>query len=198
MAFGLHYTDTLAGRVFTQSATPLGLAIPIYTATAIAGGMPIFNPPMSNRNIELISVDIDYGSGTSVYGSIGLMGLPLTAVATGALCTAFAATTPTNGFLLGGSASKVLSSNAGTVTVTAGTAAAPSQSAPGWIRGLASINLEAQTGTAHATGIQTYQFNGTVIVPTGVMIYLASTLASVALFCSSITWKEVPINPNAG
>jgi hypothetical protein len=198
MAYGLHYTDTLAGRVFAQSATPLGLAIPIYTATAIAGGMPIWNPPTSNRNVELISVDIDYGSGTSVYGSVGLMGLPLAAIATGALCTALAATTPTNGFLLGGASSRVISSNAGTVTVTAGVATAPSATAPGWIRGLASINLEAQTGTAHATGIQKYVFDGTVIIPPGVMVYLAATLASVALFCSSIVWKEIPINAQAG
>lgn len=195
---GQNYLDTAAGRVFSQSATPLGLALPIYTATAIAGGMPIWNPPQSNRLVELISVDIDYGSGTSVYGTIGLMGLPLTSIATGALCTAFASTTPNNGYLLGGSASKVISSNAGTVTVTAGTAGAPSATAPGWLRGLASINLEAQTGTAHGTLIATYNFNGTVIIPPGVMVYLASTLATVALFCSTIVWREVVINPQGG
>ncbi|KKM85183.1 hypothetical protein LCGC14_1291540, partial [marine sediment metagenome] len=31
---GKHYEDCLAGRVFSQTPTPLGLAIPIYTATA--------------------------------------------------------------------------------------------------------------------------------------------------------------------
>ena len=49
MSLGLHYSDTILGRVFCQSATPLGLAIPIYTATAIAGSMPLFNPPNSCR-----------------------------------------------------------------------------------------------------------------------------------------------------
>lgn len=197
MSAGLHYTDAVAGRVFVQSATPLGLAIPIYTATAIAGGMPIFNPPNSNRLVEVVSVDIDYGSGTADYGSVGIMALPLSAVGVG-LCSAFAATAPTNGFLLGGNASKVTSSNAGTVTVTAGVATAPSATAPGWVRGIASINLEAQTGTAHASGIQTYQFNGTLVVPQGVMIYLAATKASVALYCSSIVWKEYQIVQGAG
>lgn len=194
--YGLHLSDTLAGRVFSQSATPLGLAIPIYTATAIAGSMPIFNPPGSNRIIELISVDINYGSGTADFGSIGLMGLPLTAVATGALCTAFAETTPVNAFLGAGTPSRVKSSNTGTVTVTAGTAVAPAATAPGWIRSLASINLEAQTGTAHGTGIQTYSFNGTIAVPEGFMIYFACTKASVALYATSVVWKEIISNPN--
>lgn len=194
--YGLHYSDTLAGRVFLQAATPLGLAIPIYTATAIAGSMPIFNPPNSGVNVEMVSLDIDYGSGTAVYGSIGWMALPLQAVATGALCTAFAQTAPVNGLVGQGAASNVLSSNAGTVTVTAGVATPPvsqgSTLAPGWYRGLASINLEAQTGTGHATGIQTYWFNGTMIVPPGWMVYLACTLASVALFATSVCWKENP------
>lgn len=198
--YALHYNDTKAGQVFSQSGTPLGLALPVYTGTAIAGGMPIWNPPNSNRLVELISTDIDFGSGTSTYGTIGLMALPLAAIATGALCTAFASTNPVNGFLLAGTASKVQSSNAGTVTVTAGTANPPTSTstAPGWYRGLNSVNLEAQTGTAHGTLLSTYVFNGTVIIPPGVMIYLAATIATSALFCSTIVWKEIPINTQGG
>lgn len=193
MSYGIHYSDTLLGRVFSQSATPLGLAIPIYTATAIAGGMPIWNPPGSNRNIEIISTDIDYGSGTATYGTLGIMGLPLIAVATGSPCTAFANTTPLNGLLGSGAVTKALSSNAGTVTVTAGTAGAPTTTAPGWLRGLNSHNLEAQTGTAHGVLVTTYWFNGTLIVPQGWMVYLAATTATSALYCSTVVWKEVPI-----
>ena len=198
MANGLHYADALAGRVFCQSATPLGLAIPIYTATAIAGGMPIYNPPFSNRLVELISVDIAYGSGPSDYGAVGLMGLPLTGVAAGALCTAFAVPTPSNGYLLGGIPSKVQSSNAGTGTVTAGVATVPSATAPGWIRPLASINLEAVTGTAHGVVVARFAFDGTLIVPPGTMIYLAAGRATTALYCSAVVWKETTINPQAG
>lgn len=197
MAFGLHYTDTLAGRVFSQGGTPLGLAIPIYTATAIAGGMPLFNPPQSNRNVELIGADFNTASGTAVYGSIVLMALPLTAVATGQLCTAFAATTPVGGFL-GGGASKCLSSNAGTVTVTAGTAVAPAATAPGMVRGVAQINGEGAAAGLHTANVCHFDFQGTLIVPPGWMVYFACTLASVALITSTLVWKEIPINPAAG
>lgn len=201
MSFGLHYSDTILGRVFSQAAgPPAGAAIPIYNATAIAGGMPIWNPPGSNRNVELISVDIDYGSGTAVYGPIGLMAGQLNSIATASGCSAFAATTPVSGLLLAGPASKCMSSNTGTVTVSAGTATPPVAGIPGagWVRSLADINLEAATGTANITGIHTYVFNGTIIVPPGVLIYLAAGQASVALYATTIIWKEVPVVPNAG
>lgn len=182
---GKHYADALAGRVFSQSATPLGLAIPIYTATAIAGGMPIWNPPSSGVNVELISVDLGYGSGTADFSSIGVMARELTAIATGAIMTALAETSPFNGKLFGGNRTKCKSSNAGTCTVTAGVAG-------DWVRTIASINLEAQTGTAHGTTIAHFDFDGTLIVPPGVLVYLAATKASVALYASTVVWKEIP------
>ena len=185
--FGTHLSDVYAGRVFSQAATPLGLAIPIYTATAIAGGMPIWNPPNSNVRVELISVDIGYGSGTADFGSIGLMCRRLDAIATGEIMTALAETTPDNGFLFGGNRSKVKSSNAGTCTVTAGVAA-------DWKRTLFSINLEAQTGTAHASQPCHYNFDGTVVIPPGVLVYLAATKATVALYASCVVWKEIAIS----
>lgn len=200
---GLHYTDTLAGRVFSMSVTPLGLAIPIYTATAIGGagicGLPLWNRPRSNRNVELVSIDINYGSGTADYGAIGLMAAPLDSVATGQLCTALPDTTPMNGLLGGGNVSKCQVSNgAGTATVVAGTAGAPSTTAPGWVRTLMDLNLEAVTGTAHGTGVHSYDFKGTLVVPPGWLVYLACTKASVALYASGMVWKETPILLSAG
>ncbi len=44
MAFGTHFLDVWAGRVFSQASLGTGLAIPIYTNTAIVGSMPILNP----------------------------------------------------------------------------------------------------------------------------------------------------------
>lgn len=184
---GKHYQDALRGRVFSQTCTPLGLAIPIYTATAIAGSMPLWNPPNSGVNVELVSVSVSRASGTADFAAIGLMARKLDAVATGSLCSAFADTTPVNGVLFGGSVSKVKSSNAGTVTVTAGVAA-------DFVRNLFTINLEADTGTAHATSVAKEDFDGTLVVPPGVLVYLAATKASVALYCSTVVWKEVPLN----
>ncbi len=185
---GRHFAATLDGRVFSQSATPLGLAIPIYTATALAGGMPIWNPKGSLVNVELISVDINYGSGTADYGAVGLMFLNVnqSALATGAPITAFAETTPKNGLLGYGRYTQVKSSNAGTVTITAGAAG-------DWVRSMATINLEAATGTAHASTTCSYDFDGTIIVPPGGLVYLAATKASVALYATSIVWAEWPI-----
>lgn len=198
MAFGLHYTDAVAGRVFSQVGTALGLAIPIYTGTALAGGMPLWNPPNSNRNVEVIGADFNTASGTAVYGSICIMGVPLNAVATGAPVTAFAATTPVNGLLGAGNASKCLSSNAGTVTATAGAAANPTSTTPGMIRGVAQINGEGAAAGLHTANVCHFDFQGTLIIPPGWMIYFACTLASVALITSTLVWKEIPINAAAG
>ncbi len=192
--YAKHFSDTLAGMVFSQTATPLGLAIPIYSATAIAGGMPLFNPPNSNVRVEVIRVELNRASGTADFGCIGVMAVALSAVASGAVCTAFADTTPINGYIGSGNATKCLSSNTGTVTVTAGTVGPPTSTAPGWIRTLAAINLEANTSTAHATSTSTYDFDGSLLVPPGVMIYFACTKASVALYSTSLVWKEIPIS----
>lgn len=190
---GVHFEDARAGRVFSQSATPLGLAIPIYTATAIAGGMPIWNPPNSGHDIELISVDLSRGSGTADFGAVGVMAGQLNGIATASGCSAFAATNPVNARLDRQGGSVCISSNAGTVTVTAGVATAPVAGVvgAGWIRSLASINLEADTGTAHGVQIARYGFDGTLIVPPGWLVYLAATKASVALYASTVIWKEI-------
>lgn len=181
---GTHYEDALSGRVFAQSTTPLGLAIPIYTATAIAGGQPVWNPPNSGVNVELVAVSTAYASGTADFGAIGLMARKLSAIATGEVMTALAETTPVNALLFQGEASRTRSSNAGTCTVSAGVAA-------DWVRTLFSMNLESSTGTAHTTTIARYDFDGTVIVPPGTLVYLAATKASSALFATTVVWKEV-------
>lgn len=177
------------GRVFSQAATPLGLAIPIYTATALAGGMPLWNPPGSGVNVRPLFVSTAYASGTAAYTAVGLMARKNVGgpdLATGSQITAFAATTPENAIVGGGQASKIRSSNAGTVTVVAGVAAE-------WLRTLFGVNLEAQTGTAHATQHTTHDFEGSILLPPGTLAWLGATLASVALYASTIVWEEEPI-----
>lgn len=178
--------DCIAGRVFSQQNTPLGLAIPIYTATAIAGAMPVWNPPNSGAYMEPIEINIARTSGTADFAAIGLMIRKVDAIATGSVMTAMAETTPSCGIFARGFASRMRSSNAGTVTVTAGVAAE-------FIRNLFTINLEADTGTAHATTAAKHVFNGTLIIPPGYMMYLAGTKASVALYSSTIVWREITV-----
>src|SRR3990167_6428107 len=109
-----HHKDVLAGRVFSQATTPLGLAIPIYTATALGGGgMPIWNPPNSGVNVELISLNAERASGTTAFSAYGIMARELDAIATGQVMTAMAETSPINAMPFSGRASKARSSNAG-------------------------------------------------------------------------------------
>lgn len=183
MATGLHYSDTVAGRVFSQSNTPLGLAIPIYTGTAIAGGQPIWNPPGSGVDVELIKVTVGRASGTSDFGAISLLARRLDAIATGAICTAFADTTPKNGYLSSGLTSNVMSSNAGTVTVTAGVAGDT------WMH-LFSHSAEADATTT-AVHECTHWFNGTAVIPPGWLVYMVDTKATTALYAGTICWKEI-------
>lgn len=202
---GLHYTDTLAGRVFWQQtsvAAIAGLAIPIYSATAIAGGAPLLNPANSNRNVELIQYDVVYASGTgaATFDGIFMMGGQVNAVGTATGCSLFTTAAPFNGLLFGGNASKIFSGNGGTVTVTAGVATPPvvGTVGAGVIRALYSTNIEAATATAHPTITCTYTFNGTCIIPPGNIVYLAGIVASVSLFNITVVWKEMPINLSGG
>ncbi len=185
---GEHYQAALAGRVFSHIPTPLGLAIPIYTATSIAGAMPIWNPTGSGVNVELISASTGYVSGTSAYGTVVLMARNDVGnqLATASEITVFAETTPKNALLGSGLKSKVRSSNAGAVTITAGTAAEA-------VRTLFTMNLEAATGTEHPAALAHIDFNGTVIIPPGVLVWVANRVASSALFATTLVWKENPV-----
>ncbi len=162
--------------------------------------MPIFNPPNSNRNVELIEFAMAYVSGTAASGGILVMGVPLTAVATGQPVTVWLTTSPTNQLLGAGNTSRTISSNsnaASSLTVTAGTTLPPSSTAPGVIRTLASINAQT-TATPTGSILTAYQFNGTMIIPQGFFIYFAASVATTALYCMSLTWKEIPIVPAQG
>lgn len=185
---GSNYEACLAGQVFSQTTTPLGLAIPIYTGTAITGGLPIWNPTGSGVNVVPIRFATAKASGTSAFFGVGMafkggVGADL---ATGSHITAFAATTPKNGMLGAGNTSRVKSSNAGTCTATALAA------------GDAFLSFGCGTGVAaDATTsdlvTHIYDFDGMVIIPPGTLAYVVATKAGVALHFSSITWKELPI-----
>lgn len=184
---GKHYEDCKAGRVFSHTPTPLGLAIPLYTGTGLAGAMPIWNPSNSNVNVELINLNIGKTSGTSNFGAMVLMhrkGMG-SGIADGSEITAFAETTPKNGLLGAGNASQVLSSNAGTVTVSAGVAAEA-------IRSFKGTGVAADTHTGGLQGID-HDFGGSIIVPPGSLVWMACTKASGSLYATTITWKELPI-----
>ena len=193
---GKYYHANQKYGVFSNSPTPLGLAIPIYTGTALAGGMPLWNPAGSGVKAVLTKITIARASGTAAVFSVGLMarnGVG-SGIATGAQITAFAETTPINGKLGlvnaiagtgGGPTSRVKSSRAGTVTVTAAVAAE-------WVETLGGTGVEADA-TTNGISYILRDFDGELEVYPGTIVWLGATLASVALYASTIRWYEVPL-----
>lgn len=182
---GKHYADCKDGRVFSQTTTPLGTAIPIYTSVTPLGCV-LWNPVGSGVDVELIAFNAGRASGTTAVITAGLMfrKVSQSAIGTGTQITAFAETTPVNGRLGGGRASAIKVSNAGTCTITAGVAAE-------YWRNLFSSGIEADA-TTNAAKVMQVDFDGTGIVEPGGLIWTAANLASVALFTQTLVWKEIP------
>jgi len=183
-AHGKYYNLVKGGRVFSQATTPLGLALPIYTATGITT-VVLWNPPDSGVNVIPLTASCAYASGTAVYGAIGLMVHDkdiLNGLATAGYATAFAETTPINAIVGGGQASKIRSSNAGTNTFTAGVAA-------DFKRSMFSTGALAAT-TAVPVVNAVYDFDGSIILKPGTIAWLAQQLASSALYAVTIVWCE--------
>ena len=180
------YVQTYRGNTFHASTTPLGLAIPIYTATAPT--VALWNPAGSGKNLVLQRIGLAYASGTSAYTAVGIMRKTGagSAIATGAVFSAFAESTPINGLIGSGNVSVAKVSISGTNTLTAAGVAGD------WVYTLAGVNLEAATGTAHATERAVQDLGGLIILAPGSAIWLGATLASVSLFTQSLCWTEVP------
>ena len=194
---GKYYQVNRKYSVFSHAPTPLGLAIPIYTDTALAGAMPIWNPAGSGYKVVLAKCHISRVSGTAAVNNFGLYarnGVG-SVTGTGQQITAFADTVPINGQLGlvnsiggtgGGPNSKVKSSRAGTVTVTAGVAAE-------FVEALCGSGVEANA-TTNGISLINHDFDGRIEVYPGTIVWVASVLASVALYMTQISWYEVPIS----
>jgi len=188
---GKHYHDLVAGRVFSQTCTPLGLILPIYTGTEIGsatiGASPVWNPANSRVNVELISLTIAKASGTAAIGTAYLMAYFHVGsdIGGGTEITAFAATTPHNGLIGGGMASQVKSSNAGDNDIKA----------PGAGDAWRSLYGTAVDADLIETGIAYFHidFDGTAIMPPGTFVWLANTLGAGAEVVTTIVWKEIPL-----
>jgi hypothetical protein len=183
------YTQTYRGYVYHASTTPLGLAIPIYTSTAPV--VCLWNPIGSGRNLSIMNIVFAYASGTAAYASIGLCYVANAGsmIATGAVFSAFGSNNClVNGVVAGGSAQVARVATAGTTTLTT----APT--AVNWFYTLGNINLEAQTGTAHASFVPGAGSNpkGSIIIPPGTAVWLAASIASSALYATTISWAECP------
>ena len=180
---GKYYESGKRGNIFLQTTTPLGLAIPIYTATAPR--CMLFNPSGSGKNAVLIRIALNRASGTTVEFTAGLMRIANvgSAPATGAPVSALPGSTPFNGLITGGAISKMISDFAGVIATTAGVAGDFFYSI---FHSFAGIGTSAITDAAII-----HDFDGLVTVPPGAAIWLAASVASVALYATTLAWEEV-------
>lgn len=184
---GRYYETAKRGRLFLSTTTPLGLAIPIYTGTAPR--VALLNPAGSNVNAVLVGISAQRASGTTVEFAAGLFAARVSDVATGAFVTAFPGALNTardvvrNAMFGAGEVNKVLAANAGTVTATA------------WAAGdhiYALFHSYAAVGASTTDGTPwTHDFDGKLVLPPGSFMGLAASVASVALYATTLIWEEV-------
>ena len=180
------YSQTYRGYVFHASTSPLGSAIPIYNS--VTPVVCLWNPIGSGRNLSVLNINIAYVSGTAAFSALGLSYVTVagSTVATGSVFSAFGTGTPINGLVGGGGVAAGRVATGGTTTLSTAPTAA------NWFYTLGSINLEAETATAHGTTLAGMYPNGSIIVPSGTAIWISSTKASVAVYAQTISWSEVP------
>ena len=175
---GKYYTDVAIGNCFIASTTAAGVAIPISTGTAATVGL--WNTS-TTKNAVLMYATLGVTSGTIALGVFGIAvingGFN---IATGAPVSAVTAVTPKNA-LLGSGKSSAMTSFSATATTTGGTA-------PVWF----GKSIESATaGLGVFDGI--YQFDGSVIVTPGQLVYLCSSVAQTAIMTCSLAWAEVDV-----
>lgn len=183
---GKYYQWAFRGRLFIGSTPIAGVAIPISSSTAPTPCL--WNPIGSGVNAVLVRYTAAYTGGTGVvtgFGYYALTGAGSVIGAANAPVSAFAATTPTNAMVGFGAASKVKWSSTGTVTLTAAGTLVKAMNMGQAVTAATNTNLP-QGGIVE-------DFDGTLIIPPGVLFYPAGTAASGDTFAQSLVWYEAPI-----
>ena len=189
-ALGKYTEQALAGDMYFASTVVAGLSIPINTTTT--PNIMLWNPAGSGVDAILARYAASQVSGTTAGGQIGLMTVStvplLSAIASGSLITAFTDDVyGTNKFCARFNASnksRVRSvSTAAGATITAGT----------WIKSLGmQYGAIITTSAVHTGSNFSYDFDGEMVLSPGTSVYVASSIASSALFQQTISWYEVP------
>lgn len=180
-----YYLDTFNGSVFIGSTAAAGVAAPASNATAIT--YAIWNPLGSGKNIVPLFTNVGWVSTTAAPSNLGLsfqtgMG---SQVATGAAVTAATLVAAQSAFLGAGYASIARFAPA---TLTLAAAATY----------LMTFGMSQLTTTGATTGASgwtfSYQYQGSVIVPPGVGIFVTSANTAVTSVQDIVTvWAEVPV-----
>ncbi len=176
---GKYSNDVALGRVFIGSTAAAGTAFPISTGTAVT--FALWNTSTTKYAVPLWC-SVGYTSGTIALGTIGLANQYCGfALATAAPLSAFTDGTPKNALLGSGNASAMRFTPSAATLTAGGTAAY-------W------FGRSIESATA---GLGIWQckeeFDGSLIVPPGQMIFVCGSVAQTALFTMSLAWAECDI-----
>lgn len=177
-------TQALAGNAFIGATAVAGVAIPISTATSQTFGL--WNPAGSGVNVVLNKLTLGVAAdGTNAFAGIGLLAL-LNAgsqIGTGAPVVSLTQVSPVNCKVGAGAASKVRFAPAAIAVTTA----------PAFLYGLGFSSFAGDIATTALAPVQLiHDFNGGVVVPQGVAIFLGGNAAPGLTTQISLTWVEVP------
>lgn len=176
----------LAGQGYIGATAAAGVVIPAGNSTSPVFG--IWNPSGSGVNAVLNTLNMGVTTvGTEAVAALGLFQVANagSAIGTGAPLSAFNAGTPVNSVLGEGKASRIRFTPAGTNTLTtAGTL----------FYGLPWSMPAADATLGGPFSVLQHDFNGAVIVPEGVFVYIAgnSNTAIGLTMDATLTWVEIP------
>ena len=177
---GKYFTETSLGGVYIMSTAAAGTALPISTGTAVT--FALWNTTTTQNAVPLW-VNIGYTSGTIALGEFGIANQYCGfALATAAPLSVFTATSPKNALLGSGKASAMLSTVSAATLTAGGTACM-------WL----GTSQESATAGLGMLGGFHYDFDGSLIVPPGQMIFVCGSVAQTGLFTISMAWSEVPV-----
>ena len=176
---GKYYSEAAAGRVFHGSTAAAGTAFPISTGTAVT--FALWNISTS-FNAVLLYLEAGYTSGTIALGTWGIANQYCGfATATAGPLSAFTDGTPKNA-LLGKGAGSAMRFTPSAATLSAG------GTALSWY----GASQESATAGLGIFGVN-WDFNGSIIVPPGQMVFVCGSVAQTALYSMTLTWAETPI-----
>lgn len=177
---GKYATAVAAGRVFIGSTAAAGTAFPISTGTAVTFGL--WNTSTTKYAIPLLFT-AGFTSGTIALGTMGFANQDCGyALGTAAPLSAFTAGTPKNALLGSGNAS-AMQFTPSAATLTAGGTACY------WL----GAGIESATAGLGVFRVKE-DFDGTLIVRPGQLLFVCGSVAQTGLFSMSLAWEEVNIS----
>jgi|SRR5262245_6639392 len=172
--------QALAGNAFIGVAPVAGVTIPVAGGTAQT--FALWNPSGSQKNLVLGKLQLNaINATTPTLGGWILGVLQSAGSSVGTPISAFTATAPINAVIGAGKAPVGKFSVAATTTATTT---------------LFGIGFSRETVTATVGPlVLSYDFDGQVIVPPGVLIALQNTTVQTQAWQPTLSWYEVPLIP---